>query len=211
MKLVDQWAPCPCFWSDLDIPLGSCWVSLWKSFLLEWSASLELNHLFFCLWGISLVANVLGAKRVKGTVGSCHPKCRLIESHFSHVSHASSQLCPLPRWSLIHPFLPGLGGDGGLGARYRKECGESLCFLHKFQHTCTCALHRGNQFQFLRFCGVAGLLLAAFLFCGLGFGFIFSAKLITSYSSAFFSFPEYCWHFSFAVVFVPVFALSLWV
>lgn len=143
VKLVDQWAPCLCFCSDLDIPLGSCWVSLWKSFLLEWSASLQLNHLFFCLWGIRLVASVLGAKRVKGTVGSCHPKCRLIESHFSHVSHASSQLCPLPGWSLIHPFLPGLGRDSGLGAQVQEGMwGVSLLLAQISAHLHPCSAQR---------------------------------------------------------------------
>ena len=178
---------CPCFCSDLDVSLGeSCWVSLWKSFLLEWSTSLERNHLFFCLWGISLIASVLGAKRVKGTVGSCNPRYRLIESHFSHVSHASSQLYPLFRWSLIHLFLSGLCGGSGLAAQVQGEMwGVSLLLAQISAHLHPCSAQK-EPVSVLRFCGVAGLLLAAFLFCGLGFGFIFFAKLITSYSSAFF-------------------------
>lgn len=55
---------------------GSCQVSLWKSFLLYSSAFLEMSHLIFCLWGISLTASILGAKSGEESVGCYSPKCR---------------------------------------------------------------------------------------------------------------------------------------
>lgn len=96
-------------------------------------------------------------------------------------------------------FPPGAGQGQWSGCT---GAGQTVGRLHapcpNFRTPAPMFCPRGNQCLFLRFCGVARLLLTGFLFCRLGFGFIFSAKLITSYSSTFFfSFQKivdiFCW------------------
>lgn len=90
-------------------PSEPCEVSLCKSFFLDWSASLEMNHLIFCLQGGGLTASILEAKRVEGTAGPYNPKCALSfnPSHQCVMCHLS--VMPTVQMSPDSTFPPRAG------------------------------------------------------------------------------------------------------
>lgn len=113
-----------------------------------------MNHRI-CLWGISLTASILGAKRGEETAGCYNPECRLSFNPVSAAGHVPAPSCAhCPDDLRFNLFSQGWAGAWPGCTGLWEEVGSLLVPCPNFQHicfqcTCTYILHKGNQFLFL--------------------------------------------------------------